>query len=436
MITFDQILPKLIEVFTACQADLTQLGEMIINRDLNGRVRLIANDTIEGNPSALAALTTLCEQMVQALGNHAFTVNQLVIFESDVRAIRHQAPSFLLADFTSIYVIDRLATEGSWATISEESTTAPRIVFFSIKGGVGRSTALAVTAWSLAEQGKKVLVLDLDLESPGLSSNLLPEERRPTFGITDWLVEDLVDNSDMIFKDMVVTSELSRNGDIYVVPAHGRDIGEYIAKLGRVWMPKIGACGKRESWSERLERLIGQLESKYLPDVILIDSRAGIDEIASACVTDLKANLVLLFALAGAQTWTGYSILFSYWHRLGVIQKIRERLQIVAAMIPDDERRIAYIEDLRDQSQITFINDVYDELTQESDTDAFNFDELDESAPHYPLEIRWNTGFSALTSLSRRLESLDENTVKLVFGNLIDNVSIIVNAAQQRKDTL
>jgi len=41
------------------------------------------------------------------------------------------------------------------------------IAFYSYKGGVGRSLALANTAYELAQQGSKVLILDLDLEAPG-----------------------------------------------------------------------------------------------------------------------------------------------------------------------------------------------------------------------------------------------------------------------------
>lgn len=41
------------------------------------------------------------------------------------------------------------------------------IAFYSYKGGVGRSLALANTAYELARQGNKVLILDLDLEAPG-----------------------------------------------------------------------------------------------------------------------------------------------------------------------------------------------------------------------------------------------------------------------------
>jgi len=52
----------------------------------------------------------------------------------------------------------------------------------------------------LLRTGKRVLVLDLDLESPGLSSSLLPPDRQPMYGITDWLIEDLVDNADIVFR--------------------------------------------------------------------------------------------------------------------------------------------------------------------------------------------------------------------------------------------
>ena len=47
--------------------------------------------------------------------------------------------------------------------------SAPRIVtFYSYKGGTGRSIALANVAWILAMNGNRVLVIDWDLEAPGL----------------------------------------------------------------------------------------------------------------------------------------------------------------------------------------------------------------------------------------------------------------------------
>src|SRR5204863_6021010 len=42
------------------------------------------------------------------------------------------------------------------------------ITFYSYKGGTGRSMALANVAWILASRGKRVLMVDWDLEAPGL----------------------------------------------------------------------------------------------------------------------------------------------------------------------------------------------------------------------------------------------------------------------------
>ena len=44
------------------------------------------------------------------------------------------------------------------------------ITFYSYKGGVGRSMALANVATLLSKWGKKVLMIDWDLEAPGLEN--------------------------------------------------------------------------------------------------------------------------------------------------------------------------------------------------------------------------------------------------------------------------
>ena len=48
------------------------------------------------------------------------------------------------------------------------------ITFYSYKGGAGRSMALANLAWVLASNGKRVLVIDWDLEAPGLHRYFRP----------------------------------------------------------------------------------------------------------------------------------------------------------------------------------------------------------------------------------------------------------------------
>src|SRR4029079_14018607 len=48
------------------------------------------------------------------------------------------------------------------------------VTFYSFKGGVGRTMALANIAWILASSGRRVLTVDWDLESPGLHRYFAP----------------------------------------------------------------------------------------------------------------------------------------------------------------------------------------------------------------------------------------------------------------------
>lgn len=43
------------------------------------------------------------------------------------------------------------------------------VSFYSYKGGVGRTATLLNTAWHMAQRGRRIALLDLDLEAPGLS---------------------------------------------------------------------------------------------------------------------------------------------------------------------------------------------------------------------------------------------------------------------------
>jgi len=433
MSTFDDILPRLTEIFTRSADMIHPFAPLLINRDLNGRVRLIAGEQWQGDGQAAAVLDKITREMQDALGSHAYPADQALMFDSGIENEVRRAYGFPLVGTEGVYVVERLATEVSWSSISPPSSTTPRLVFYSVKGGVGRSTGMAVSAWSLAEKGKRVLVLDLDLESPGLSSSLLPEDRRPAYGIADWLVEDLVNNGDAVFGGLVASSALSHDGEILVVPAHGVAAGEYVAKLGRVWMPKITGDRNRESWSGRLQRLLRELEDQWRPDVTLIDSRAGIDEVAAACLTGLSASGILLFAIDGDQTWTGYRMLLRHWRTTAVVREIRERLQIVGAMLPDTGTE-EYFEGLREHAWDVFSEELYDEVPpgeMASEDGIWNFEKTDLSAPHYPWGVRWHRGFAALNDLHSRLHRVDPDEIRAVFGPLVDGVQFAVDASDQ-----
>src|SRR5213078_2846099 len=67
------------------------------------------------------------------------------------------------------------------------------VTFYSYKGGTGRSMALANVAWILASTGLKVLVIDWDLEAPGLHRYFRPflddTELTQSPGLIDFLTD-------------------------------------------------------------------------------------------------------------------------------------------------------------------------------------------------------------------------------------------------------
>jgi hypothetical protein len=426
MKTFDEILPALQEALAGEAGNLAKIGKLIINRDLNGRVRLIAHEGLESDRDARQALSAVERKIAERLESR-LPQTERVIYESSLDTALQGTPHFPLAGFPDVIIADRLLAESDWRNIAPPASGACRIVFFSIKGGVGRSTALAVAAWALAEEGKKVMVLDMDLESPGLSSYLLPGDKCPAYGITDWLIEDLVDNDEAVFPYMTATSDLSHHGEICVVPAHGRDPGEYIAKLGRAWMAKHQADSSPEPWQNRLGRLLEKLENRWHPDVILIDSRAGIDEASSACITSLGAGTILLFAIDSDQTWSGYDILFRHWLRNDAAQTIRSRLRIVGALVPETNQT-EYIDGLCEHAWDLFTDRLYDTVPPgASDEDYFNYDKADDDGPHYPWPVMWNRGFAALQNIYEPLrQAVVKDQVDGIFGGLINGLKGII----------
>ncbi|MBV5345319.1 MAG: ParA family protein, partial [Rhodoferax sp.] len=135
MMTFDAILPKVAEIFQQHQADVPCGRPWLINRDLNGRVRLIMDEKWEHDDRAMAAIDKITRKIEGALGPHAYPAEDALLFESNFEEVLASEAKFSLEGIEGVYVVDRLATEGNWSSISPPNTTTPRIVFFSIKGG-------------------------------------------------------------------------------------------------------------------------------------------------------------------------------------------------------------------------------------------------------------------------------------------------------------
>lgn len=426
-VPFDQVWPGVQEAIQRVNPQAAGLSELWVVRDLMGRVRLLVPAEVENRPGLKPALGVLAAEFHRTLGAHAWEPEEVMlpVEGQELEALRPEARQEEVRGVT-VYMVDRQVTGAEWATVSPAGPGPEpvRLTLFSIKGGVGRSTTAAVLASHLARRGRRVLVMDLDLESPGLGSILLAPEEHPDFGVVDWFVEDLVGQGDEVVQRMIGRPSWAQGlpGEILVAPPHGQEPGEYLAKLGRIHLDRPpDALGQEpERWTRRLQRLLRELEAQQQPDVVLLDSRSGLHDLAAAAVTDLDAH-TLLFAVDSPATWTGYRLLFAHWQAYRAAPAIRQRLSMVAALVPETQPHL-YLQRFRERAWDLFREYLYDEVpadpAEETEAEPYSFDLGDEDAPHAPLPVYWNRGLVALSSLRDADDSVVATAYRFLFAGI------------------
>lgn len=184
------------------------------------------------------------------------------------------------------------------------------VTFYSFKGGTGRSMALANVAWILAANGKRVLVADWDLESPGLHRFFKPfldaERVRNSKGIIELIrrYEDEARRDRQRPGDW--HREYTRIQD-YVLPLSwefesGGALDFLCAGLQN---PDYSVALSSLDWNTFYDRLGGADLFKALRrtmkesyDFALVDSRTGLNDVAEICTMHLPDTLVTCFTLS------------------------------------------------------------------------------------------------------------------------------------------
>lgn len=408
----------------------TLLGkEIVLVRDLRGRIRVLLPGLYKDfSEEQRGALDKFTQELSESLGEYGFAPGRAVLYADDLmqgNEILLSSDRRLIAekDGLKFWLLDRQIIGQDWIRAPlQRETENLRVTFFGIKGGVGRSTALVIWAWRLAREGKKVLIIDLDLESPGVSSTLLPLDYLPDYGIVDWFVEDGVGQVEAIEDFMIASSPLSRDlpGEIRVLPAFGHDTRNYLPKLARCYAGSSGAA--MASWAERLQRMVQWMERKEAPDLVILDSRAGLHDIAAVTVTRMDAD-AFLFAVDSMQTWNAYAFLFRHWRQHPQVSEFRQKLQIVAGMVPETGRD-QYLKRFRENSWDLFREHLYDEAEAQA-TDVFSFDLDSIEAPHYPLPIFWNRALQEFDPL-RDDSGIDEQITEAAMGKFMTEAERMV----------
>ncbi|MCB0168620.1 MAG: tetratricopeptide repeat protein [Anaerolineae bacterium] len=185
--------------------------------------------------------------------------------------------------------------------------------FYSYKGGVGRTMALANIAELYYQAGFRVLMVDWDLEAPGLE-RFFPaidtEQVRHRAGIIDMLADYKRQITQKVVK--ATPAELI-DLDAYITPI--RDNGRLaLLTAGRRGKPHFAQYARMVlsfDWQDFYENWGGGLFFNWLrdqlsrrADIILIDSRTGVTEMGGVCTYHL-ADTVIMFCASNEQNLEG-----------------------------------------------------------------------------------------------------------------------------------
>jgi tetratricopeptide (TPR) repeat protein/MinD-like ATPase involved in chromosome partitioning or flagellar assembly len=166
------------------------------------------------------------------------------------------------------------------------------ITFYSYKGGVGRTFALANIAVLLAKRGKRVLLMDWDLEAPGLHRYFKPylHNAVPKSEGLIHLLNSVETNSVVDWSSYVSQVLISDCEPIDLI-ASGDQAPGYIERV------------RSFDWNRFFEDYAGgdllnrwRAEWKRRYDYVLIDSRTGITDTGGVCTIYLPDILVLVFS--------------------------------------------------------------------------------------------------------------------------------------------
>lgn len=182
----------------------------------------------------------------------------------------------------------------------------PIIGYYSYKGGMGRSTHLAITATHLARKHyKKIVILDCDFEAPGFSNFFLENPSAPKYqnGLVEYFFDTEIDTEiNLDNYSWEVSKDFSKDGEIRIFPAGNLSVEDadnsyfdnhlmhYLEGLSRL------DFSSKENIINKFKNLIEKIELQYNPDAIFIDSRTGFTDIFGIVGLKLASHVVGFFS--------------------------------------------------------------------------------------------------------------------------------------------
>ena len=169
------------------------------------------------------------------------------------------------------------------------------ITFYSYKGGVGRSLALSNIAALMVKNGRRVVLIDFDLEAPGLDSfdEFACIAGKP--GVVEYTAQFLQTGKAPEIEHFVHRCHLkdAPSGDLWIMPAGVKNATYNRARANINWA-EMYDNGVGIPFVENWKAAIAH---HFEPDYVLVDSRTGLTDVGGICTLHLPDLVVMLFGL-------------------------------------------------------------------------------------------------------------------------------------------
>jgi len=209
------------------------------------------------------------------------------------------------------------------------------ITFYSFKGGVGRTMALANVAMNMVEEGKRVFVIDFDMEAPGLTlmKEFCPDdqrEKRKNGGLFQYMRHYCLQGLPARLQDYILRP-LGEEKPLYFLPAGDVEGGYNVHTIDFV-----GLCEYKNKEGKRFFDILKEKIEKMGIDYLLIDSRTGVSAYCGICLKIMPDAVVLFFGL------NRQNIAGTNWAIENTKKEIKEnkKILLIASPVPEGEEEL------------------------------------------------------------------------------------------------
>lgn len=193
------------------------------------------------------------------------------------------------------------------------------ISFYSYKGGVGRTTLAAMISLLCATtKDKKIVVVDTDVEAPGLGFQFFGESGKAGYqssGFLDFMLypyQNLAHDKQTQFKQTFVTEFFIQNQhdlpNILLMP---------VAKFGDnitsdAYSQKLSRINVLQGGQEKIHLLLELINEIIKPDLVMFDLRTGITDIGGILTSHSVSDFFIFVGYPDTQTQLGLSFFLEH----------------------------------------------------------------------------------------------------------------------------